>query len=490
MWYEGKSYTYSQTVERVNNLAASLVEDAGIRPGDRVGIWGPNCVEYVEAILSVNMIGAIPELYNSRWSDAVVSNLLKEGAVRFAFIGNGPLCASLVEQHPEVRFIVMGGTIEGAEPYDSFIAKGEGKTVEPVELDPSDVALHMFTSGTTGTPKCVMATCESLIMQTLISSASEKWTEDDVCLCCFPFFHVSGFSIYKAFYNAATLVISRSTHLDEIARLIQECHVTRTALVPVLLKGLLDMKEQTDLDLSSLKLITYGSTHVSPELLARCGEVIGCGFYQAYGMTESVGPITALTPEDHKDISLLETAGKPLVGVDIRIVDDHGTILPPNTCGEVVIRSYTTMKGYRNRATLMDEVLYEGWYRTHDMGHIDERGYLHIEGRKDGMIITGGENVFPQEISDCISHLEGVAEVAVVGVKDEHWGQCPAAFVVKKPDAHITKEEVTSFCAARLARYKKPKWVHFVDELPRGGMGKVSDVDLRKLHEEFTGNKA
>ena len=483
LYYQGKSYSYATVSQRVAHLAAAMANQAGVRPGDRIGVWCANCPEYIEVVFAASMVGAIPELYNARWSCAVVDGLLKDGGVGLVFVGADDSFRALAKSNPGIDMVAIRGRMEGAQDYESFLSSGVGKPFDPVEMDPRDTALHLFTSGTTSTPKCVMVSCESVILQTMLSSTAEGWTPDDACLCCFPFFHVSGFSIYKAFYNAALLVIGCSTDIKEIGDLISRCHVTRAALVPVMLKSLLDLAESGSVDLSSLSLITYGSTHVSPELLKRCAESIGCGFYQAYGMTESAGPVTVLLPAEHGDESLLETAGKPLPGADVRIIDEEGRSCPPGEHGEIFLRSYTMMKGYRNKPELTSEVMADGWYATRDMGFMDARGYLHVVGRKDGMIISGGENIFPQEISDCIARMEGVLEVAVVGASDGQWGQRPVAFVVKKEESNIQEQDIMDYCARRLARYKKPRDVYFLDMLPRGGMGKVSEKELKALAE-------
>lgn len=482
MVFNGREYSYSQVKDGVYAVASAL-NQTSLKPGDNVGLWSGNCPEYVEVLLGASLVGAVPELYNARWSESVICDLIEQGNVRILFVGPNLPISAIVSKFPHIQIIVIGDEVpNGAQGYGPFVASVPQSHFSPYEFGPCDTALHMFTSGTTSTPKCVLTSCGAVAMQTLISSLSERWSSSEVCLCCFPFFHVSGFSIYKVFLNGGTLVISKTAHADEIAQLIERYHVTRAALVPILMKELLNHKEKTGVDLSSLRLISYGSTHVDSELLARCAEVIGCGFYQAYGMTESAGPVTALTPEDHADASLLETAGKPIFGADVKIVSEDGFECPVGTTGEIVLRAYTTMRGYRDRDALTKEVLVDGWYHTRDCGYIDQRGYLHVEGRKDGMIISGGENIFPQELADCIGRMNGVVEADVIGVDDRKWGQCPIAFVVKNPESDIDERDVIGQCVSRLGRFKKPRKVYFLDGLPRGGTGKVSESELRNIH--------
>lgn len=486
--YAGRAITYARLAERIDRLADAMRTQADVRPRDRVVVWSKNCSEFIEILFATIKIGAVPELYNARWSASLVCSMVRETAPKMAFVSiDDDPCARTAEclaAEGAVRVVMMGGRAEGCEGFEGFLDRGR-LGCPTYRLEDDDVVLQLFTSGTTSVPKAVMLTCENVMVQTAISAMEERWAHDDVALGVFPLYHVSGFFLFKAFYVGAEIVLGSSTRIDEIASLVQTFGVTRMSLPPALLQRLVDCVEGAAFDMSSLRVIAYGSSPMSPSLMERCKDVLPCGFHQAYGMTETTGSLTALLPEDHQDGSLLDTVGRPLLGVRIRIADDEGRALPPGEEGQILACSRTVMKGYRNSPEKTAEVLEDGWYHTGDMGFIDARGYLHLCGRRDGMIISGGENVYPLEVANCIRSMDGVVDAEVVGVDDDRWGQTLAAFIVKRPDSALSVEAVAEQCARKLARYKKPRHVYFVDKFPRGGVGKVSANDLRALHERL-----
>lgn len=476
--------TYAQLVDRVARLAASLQQRYGIEPGDRVAVWSTNCVELLEVMLAANLIGAVTELYNALWSVRVVASLLEKHEVGLVFVGRSAAFAPLFDEAPATVKVSFASDGRG-QAYRELVRGGSAAYVAH-EVQDDDVALEFFTSGTTSTPKCVMHTNKSIVLRQLTSSITLPWQQSDVMLTGFPLYHVGGLGVLASLLNGATTVLTTATKADELALLIDTHRVTRAMLVPLVIHRLVEIAENNEeVNLSSLRTISYGSSCVSSKLLQRCNDVLGCDLFQVYGMTEMAGSLTSLTVEDHADPALLDSVGKPVPGVFLKVVNEDGSVCAPGQTGEIVARAYTAMKGYRDEPELTRAALADGWYHTRDMGFLDERGYLYVRGRKDGMIISGGENIFPQELQSCIAELEDeVLEAAVIGTFDRKWGQCPVAFVVKRPGASLSEERVRDWCGERLGHYKRPKSVYFMDRLPRNGSGKVSLIDLRTYYQQ------
>lgn len=489
--YAGRSFTYSVLYHRVLLLAEAMQDKAHVRPGDHVVLWLQNCNEFIEIVFAAFSIGAIPEFCNVRWSSEVFDAIMHRSNAKLIFAHAANIQASNVRNtnNDRLPIISVGDASENVQTYDDFIS-GATEINGFEKMNNDDIALQLYTSGTTNVPKGVMLTCDNIMSHVLTSAMEERWSHDDVCLTLFPLCHVAGFSAFKAIFHGATLVFSSSTKADELVRLILENKITRTSLPPVLLMRLLDYIEAHNVSIKTLRLVTYGSARMSPDLLIRAGKTIGCSFAQGYGATETSGNITLLSPENHRECRLLDTVGKPVLGTEIRIMDDGGHECQPGQIGEVITRSRTVMKGYWKQERKTEETLRNGWYHTNDMGFLDDEGFLHLKGRKDGMIISGGENIFPQEISECIASMgSDIDSAEVIGVCDNIWGQCPSAFVVKAKESTLDEQAIIEFCAERLGRYKKPKYVHFLEELPRGATGKIDGKELHLMHERAVENK-
>ena len=270
--------------------------------------------------------------------------------------------------------------------------------------------------------------------------------------------------------------------------LIANFNISKIFLVPAAIQILLNHPRVNETDFSRLKYITYGASPIPLELMREAMRVIGCGFVQMYGMTETSGTIVALDPEDHvpEGSPRMRSVGKPLAGVELKIIDEAGNPVPVGTVGEIATRSSKNMRGYWNNpdatAATIDA---EGWLRTGDAGYLDEDGYLYIHDRVKDMIISGGENVYPAEVENAITQLPQVSMAAVIGVPDERWGEVPKAVVVLKPGATLADpNELVAWCRERLAAYKCPKTVDVLAELPRNPTGKVLKRDLRKPYWE------
>ncbi|MGI6590869.1 MAG: class I adenylate-forming enzyme family protein [Eggerthellaceae bacterium] len=489
-FYDDHSHvTYNDLWVRSHHVAAALQNDYGVRPGDHIGAFSQNRIELVELLYASNLIGAVLELYNALWSPKVVGNLVTEGNVKALFLETRKGCeAEKFEEVVECPIILL----EDEEPASDCDRYQDIASVNRLDLcvhpgKSDDAAIEFFTSGTTSTPKSVIHTNEGVVMQGLVTAQAIDWERNDVLLLTFPFYHVAGFvAVLDSLVAQATTIVSHETHAQEVAKKISQYRVTRGGFIPIVIQRLLhEAIVNPKLDLTSLRIVSYGSSAVSPELLERCRRAFGCKFNQGYGMTESLGMVTLLNDSDHYDDELLGTVGKPLLGASVRVVRDDGTECDIGETGEIVIRSYGMMHGYGNRPELNEHVLSGGWLHSDDMGFIDAHGYLHVRGRRGGMIISGGENIYPQEVRDCIYAMsDNVLDVEVIGVPDPKWGQAMAAFLVVDDDSGIDSQALRNYCREQLGAYKRPKYVYFLNNMPLGGTGKVNLHALAEMHRQ------
>ena len=391
------------------------------------------------------------------------------------------------EMLPRAQIVVVGdaSAVPGARSWDDFVASGDG--VDPgYGDDPETELLQLYTSGTTGRPKGVVATHRNLFNEPQ-NFALYEFTEDSIAIDALPLFHIAGAGWMSTSMSAGLhLVLLGEMRPEVVAEAIAEHRVTHAFLVPSAIVMLVEMPGLDRYDLSSLRVVAYGSSPITPAQLARAMDILGCRFVQRYGMTETTGALTALRADDHDPHGsrsyLLRSAGTPLPGIDVQIRDiATGEPLPVGKTGEIVCRSRNNTSGYwRRDAENAALFTADGFLRTGDAGHIDEDGYLFVTDRVKDMIISGGENVYPIEVESVISEHPSVAEVAVVGVPDDRWGEAVTAVVRVAPGAETpTEAELLEFTVERLASYKKPRHIYFVDELPRNASGKILKRALR-----------
>ena len=363
------------------------------------------------------------------------------------------------------------------------------------EPGPDDVITQLYTSGTTGLPKGVMISGRNLT--TILRAAPETFRIDDttVSMVAMPLFHIGGTGwALSGMSRGGHSVIVRDIDPVEVLRVIESHAVTDAFLVPAVLMFLLATPQLEDTDVRSLRTIFYGASPISEDVLVRSMAALGCDFAQVYGLTETTGAITALSPADHDPegpkAPLLRSAGRPFSHVELRIVDSAtGEDLPPGAVGEVLSRSDQTMLGYWNKpeetAAVIDA---DGWFRTGDAGWLSEDGFLFLHDRIKDMIVSGGENVYPAEVENALLSHPSVADAAVIGVPDERWGETVKAIVVPTPDAPEDRgalaADILEATRGRLAHYKCPTSIDFVDGLPRNPSGKVLKRELRAPYWE------
>lgn len=479
-----RHYSYSQFHKRVCKLANALAAK-NIKYQDKVALICPNCHAYLEIVFACAKIGAISEHFNWRLAPVKMWEMLEDSPATVVFISHK--YADIYEYLKnnltrQVTFIFVDETADQALSYEAFIGDMP-EVCEDARLNDDDVAMQLYTSGTTGKAKGVMLTTANVVTQLLVSIMEGSLRHDEVYLCLLPLFHTTCISALQILSVGGEIVFGKSKSPEEIVKLLEAEGITRTTLVPYQLNTLVSYAEEHRVKADSLRIINYGGAPMSQELLERGRKCFRCGFHQAYGMTEMTATITVLLPDDHLEARNLCTVGKPGAANRVRVVNDSGQVCKTGETGEIVAQGKTMMKGYYNNPELTAAVIRDGWYHTGDIGYFDERGFLHLMGRKNDMIISGGENIYPKEVADCIRSMgKGIFDVGVIGVPDDAWGELVIAAVVKSPGAEVTAEDITNHCRENLASYKKPHYVCFLDKLPRNESGKIVKEELEELY--------
>ncbi len=495
--FEGKRWTYAQMNERVNRSANALIR-LGIERGDRIGLLHVNCNQHIESYFAAAKVGAIFVPLNFRAKADELSYMIANAEAKILFLGDRYLeiIKPILPQLPTVKqCISIDGKVEGMFYYEDLISSGSSDEVF-CEIGDEDITILMYTAGTTGRPKGVPLRHNAFVSYVLdnVDPASPDIEERN--LLTVPLYHVAGIqAMLAAIYGGRTLVLMRQFEVKEWLETIQTERATRAMLVPTMLKRVIDDPDFGKYDLSGLKVVTYGAASMPFEVINRAINVMPwVRFINAFGQTETASTITTLGPEDHriegtdeerekKLKRLTASIGKPLPDVEVKIVDEEGKALPLLEVGEIIARGPRIMTGYwRDEQKTSQVITSDGWLRTGDMGWMDEEGYIYLAGRADDMIIRGGENISPEEVEDSLHSHPKIEEAAVIGVPDPEWGQEPRAIVVLKKGEVATSEEIIEYCRSRLAGFKRPRSVVFIDALLRNPMGKVL---RKKLREEY-----
>ncbi len=494
--FEGKKLTFGQLNERSNRLAHALA-DFGVKKGDMVAILQVNCPQYVETYFAVAKLGAIFSPLNFRAKADELIYMLNYCEAKVLFVGERYLdmVNSFRKDIPRVQQIIsIDRKADGMLHYEDLIARSSPDDVV-ADIGDDDVTILMFTAGTTGRPKGVPLTHNSFVSYMVTNVTHVDPEIEEVNLLTVPLYHVAGTqAVLAAIYGGRTLAMMRQFEVKEWMKTVQETKANRAMLVPTMLKRIIDDPDFSKYDLSSLKVITYGAAPMPFEVIRKAIDVFpGVMFINAFGQTETASTITALGPEDHvitgtdeekaKKLKRLQSSiGRPMEDVEVRIVDEHGKEVPRGETGEIVARGPRVMSGYWKDAEKTAKAIRDGWLHTGDMGYMDEEGYIYLAGRGDDMIIRGGENISPEEVENVLYSHPKIEEAAVIGIPDPEWGQEPKAVVVLQKGEKATPEEIIEFCRQRLSSFKRPRYVAFVDELPRTATGKVLKRVLREQH--------
>ncbi|WP_416898339.1 MAG: fatty acid--CoA ligase [Minwuia sp.] len=490
--FRDRSSTYAD-LDRYSNRVANGLIALGVKPGQRVALLTKNCDQFMELYYGCAKAGAVIVPVNFRLAGPEIAYIVNDAGAEVFFVGEGyaDLAAEQMGAMPKVRE-VFSLTGEGGYPAYFAWRDSQDDTDPMIAVDPESIASQLYSSGTTGHPKGVQLSHQSgLNLWPLLADPNEsaygRWSEDDVNLVCMPLYHVGGLNNALAgmYVGAKTVILADAIPAD-ILRTIPEHRVTKTFLVPALILFLVQSPGVREVDFSSMDEIWYGAAPIPVELLKQAIEIFGPVFGQAYGMTESNGGGVYMPKEDH-DLSKpdrLKSCGKPAPGYDVKVVDDDANELPAGEVGEIILRSNTLMAGYWNLPEATAKTLKDGWLWSGDAGFFDAEGFLYIHDRVKDMIISGGENIYPAEIESALYGHPAIADVAVIGVPDDRWGEAVKAVIVKAKDADLSEGEVIDYARSRIAHYKCPKSVDFIAELPRNATGKILKRELRKPYWE------
>lgn len=458
----------------------------GVSAGDNVAIISPNSIPFVELMFASAKVGAVSEHLNWRLAPVQICTLLEDSRPNIIFISSK--CSAIYEYLKlnlsyKAVFVSLDGVIGTESGYEIMMA-AQPDTFSDPSIPETNPGILLYTNGTTGRQKGVVHSVKNVVTKVMMMVLDTCWIEHEVFLCVLPLFHSACITVFEAVAVGGTIVFSDAS-VEAIAQNIEKHRVTRVSLVPSVIKQLLGYLKAHQMDTDSLRVIDYGGSCMSPELLKDCNEFFHCGFYQGYGMTETLTTLTSLTPESHNDPARLCTVGIPMLGTTLKIVDDNGQECRPLEPGLILAKHPTVMMEYLHNPDLTREVIQDGWYHTNDVGYLDPDGFLRLIGRKNDLIISGGENIYPQEISQCIRSMgDHFVEVEVIGVSDPVYDEVVMAAVVKKPESSVSAEEIIQHCKSNLGSFKKPKYVHFLDAIPRDSMGKVSKNGLLDIHNK------
>ena len=484
--FEGLTRTYAQLDDRVGRLAVAL-RDRGVRHGDRVAILGLNGIEYIETVFAVARIGAISVPINFRYVDAEAHYVLADSGARALVVG-APLesLAAAARAGTEVATVLSWGSVgTDAESYEDAVS-GAIPDAEWPEVPDGDAAFIMYTSGTTGRPKGAVLTHRNLLLHATSYLAHFGVSPDDrTWLAGSPLFHIAGVSSFISYlYLGGRTVLTPSGQFDprRMVDLMARERVSACFFVPAQWQLICDLPDLTAYDLSALRRIVWGAAPASTMLIQKMidsfphAEVV-----TVFGQTECSPVTTVLRGADA--LRKIGSVGTPMLNVEVRVVDDAMNDVAVGDVGEIVYRGPTVMSEYWHKPVETADAFEGGWFHSGDLVRRDEDGFLWVVDRKKDMIISGGENIYCAEVEDALAAHPGIADVSIIGIPDDRWGEVPLAVLVPRdPQSPPTVEDLAQFCSTRLAGYKRPRRVEIVSELPRNAGGKVLKRSLREKY--------
>jgi acyl-CoA synthetase (AMP-forming)/AMP-acid ligase II len=485
--FEGKRPTFAEFATRVRKLSNALCT-GGLKRGMRLAILAQNCLEYFEAVGAAELTGFIAVTLNWRLAPAELAPIVAD-CTPAALIFEERFRAqaeSLRAQGVIERFIVIGAAAgQGAESYEDVLASGTD-TAPPFRPEPVDTVYLIYTSGTTGRPKGVELSHRAIISAAIMNSWGIGAQTSDRMLIVMPLFHIGGKICQLCFHVlGATIFLHRAFDAVTMLRCIEDERITAAHFAPIMVRGLLDAPGHFSTE--SLRLVIYASAPMAVtqvrEAIARFGPI----FHQVYGMTEHV-VATVLHAHQHlpdgtpAEARRLASAGHPFFDTEIKVVRADGSECDREEIGEILLRGPSMMSRYWNNPAATEETLRGGWMHTGDMGFFDDEGFLFVADRKKDMIVSGGENIYSREVEEALLTHPAVAQAAVIGVPDRHWGESVKACIILRAGRTASEAELIEHCRTLIASYKKPKSVDFMAEFPRLFNGKVDKKALRAAY--------
>ena len=484
-WYQGRETTYNDMDERSSRIANGLL-DLGVKPGDRVCFLGKNTEQFYEVLFGVVKARGAMTGVNNSLAPPEIAYVLNDSQAPVLFVTADFFDAidEIKADCPNLKHIIaLEGEHEGWPVYETW-RDGQSDTDPMLTADPDDDVVQLYTSGTTGFPKGVQLSDHNYVCFFDQTNDLEwaLYTPGEVIMNAMPLFHVAGVNMgILAMAQGAETVVVREIDPQVILKLVEDRKIAHAFWVPAVILMLTQQPNIHEIDFSALKHVSYGASPIAEDLLKNAISIMKCRFTQLYGLTETIGSATFLPHEAHAaEMGKLRSCGKPWPRAEIRTVDENGNSVPTGEVGEIVIKSDVVMKGYWNKPEATADAIRNGWFYSGDAGYFDEDGFLYIHDRVKDMIVSGGENIYPAEVENAIFGHEGVADVAVIGIPSEKWGEEVKAIVVKAPGADPTPDNIIAYARTRIAGYKAPKSVDFIAELPRNPSGKILRKDLRE----------
>jgi acyl-CoA synthetase (AMP-forming)/AMP-acid ligase II len=483
--FEGRRFTFAEQAARMFRLANALLGN-GLKKQERVAVLARNCSEYIEIFGACEIAGFVAINLNVRLSDAELATICRDSQPSAMICSKDFLAQAraLAAQLSCIRIrIAIGSEDADTLSYEHLVS--ESSADEPAATaGPGDIAYLMYTSGTTGGPKGVMISHAAMVEATRMLSHEGGTSPTDKALIVMPLFHLGG-KIEQMNFNlmGAEVVLKAAFDAEDILDTIEKERVTAAHFAPAMIQRLLDVLEAKPYDVSTLRCVHYASAPMPGPLLRRAIDRMGPVFVQVYGMTEClIG--TILKSHQHLRSSpegerRLRSAGQPLLGNEVKIVREDGTACDTGEIGEILFRSPTIMSGYWNKPELTAEVVRDGWIHTQDLGFVDGSNFVYVVDRKKDMIISGGENIYSWEVEEALRAHPDVADVAVIAVPDEVWGESVKACVQMRPGRSVSEAELIDYARSKIASYKKPRSIDFVQSLPRLFNGKIDKKALR-----------
>lgn len=480
----GRRYTYQELNQRANGVASFLQNECGLRKGDRVSILAHNSIAYIDLLFGLGKIGAIFAPLNWRLTSRELTYIIRDCQPKILVVG--PEFVSVFEemqgQIQIERIITLeGAQIAGAGSYEEFLDATSPLETLPATIDEEDPYCILYTSGTTGRPKGAVLPHRQVLWNAINTVISWGLSEKDISPVLTPMFHSGGLFVFLVplFYAGGKIILTRSFDPEASLQLIEDEQCTVILGVPTLFQVWMNSPKFAGVDFSHVHFFISGGAPCPPSLIEAWNTAKGVIVRQGYGLTEVGVNCFSMTNEDA--LQKQGSVGKPIFHSQMRLIDIQGKDVAVGETGELIVRGPHVCSGYWNNAEATAESLRDGWFHTGDMARMDQEGYFYIAGRFKDMIISGGENVYAAEVEAVFREHPSVADAALIGQPDEKWGEVGVIVVACKRDLRVQAEDLLQFCEGRLAKYKIPKRVEFVDSLPYSAYGKVIKADLKKL---------
>jgi len=489
---DDRRVSYAALAERSDRVANALVA-AGLAPGARVAMLGMDSESSYEILLGCAKAEMVLLGINWRLEPSEIAYILQDSEAELLFITTElvAMAEAFLPACPRLKSVIVFDQ-PSAQPSERYPGYRAWRDAQPSQraagrIDPSRAVVQVYTSGTSGRPKGVVLShrCFLDVAREVVRAGDEliDWRPHDTTLLALPTFHVGGlwFAIH-GLVNGATNIVMKTFHGAVALELIEQHAITKVAFVPAMLRFMLSEPTCRTANLSSVDQLVYGGSPMPRPILDRARELFKCRFNQNYGLSETTNMAVFMPSVEHLDPAnpRLAAAGKPLRGVAVKILDPDGRALPPGQTGEIAVRTAGHMLEYWKLPEETRKTLVDGWIHTGDAGYVDKDGFVYVTDRIKDLIISAGENIYPAELERVLVQHEAIADVAVIGIPDDRWGEVPIAVVVRRPGATLTKPDVMNFARKHLASFKMLRSVEFVDALPRNASGKILKRALRE----------